>query len=130
MQYSYDGEAGGVAHVRLVPMLDEGEAAATRRAAVNGVSKWSILDRCLEMGNERLQWQLDEILRPEVGGEMGTNGVCQGQEDRANRGTRGFQKNAQRSGTATRRRAKRRESSRLLVRRAYGGWETPDCWLS
>ena len=62
-------EADDIAHVRLVPMLDEGEAAATRRAAVNGVSKWSILDRCLEMGDERLRWQLNEIIRPEVGGE-------------------------------------------------------------
>ena len=36
------------------------------------------------------------------------------------------EKSGQRSGTATRRRAKRRESSRLLVRRTCGGWETPD----
>ena len=51
--------------VRMIPMLDESEAAATRRAVVNGAVQWSILDRGVEMGGERCRWQLDEIVRPE-----------------------------------------------------------------
>ena len=56
--------------VRLVPMLDESEAAATRWATVRGAAQWSILDRCVEVGCEMRRWQLDEIVRPEVGGKI------------------------------------------------------------
>ena len=55
--------------IRLVPMLDEGEAAATRRATVGGTMQWAILDRCVEVGGERCRWRLDEIIQPEIGGE-------------------------------------------------------------
>ena len=65
-----DGSNGtnGGEMVRMIPMLDESEAAATRRAVVNGSVQWSILDRGVEMGGERGRWQLDEIVRPEAGG--------------------------------------------------------------
>ena len=56
--------------VRLVPMLDESEAAATRWATVQGAEQWSILDRGVEVGSEMRRWRLDEIVRPEVGGEI------------------------------------------------------------
>ena len=49
-------------YVRMVPLLDEGEAAATRRATVNGERQWAVLDRLVEVGAERLRWQLDEIV--------------------------------------------------------------------
>ena len=52
----------------MIPMLDESEAAATRRAVVGGAVQWSILDRGVEMGGERGRWQLDEIVLPEAGG--------------------------------------------------------------
>ena len=57
-------------HARLVPMLDENEAAATRWATVGGAAQWSILDRCVEMGEERRRWKLDEIIQPEIGSEV------------------------------------------------------------
>ena len=47
---------------RLVPLLDESEAAATRRATVGGENQWAVLDRMVETGEERLRWQLDEIV--------------------------------------------------------------------
>ena len=53
---------------RMIPMLDESEAAATRRAVVGGAVQWSILDRGVETGGERGRWQLDEIVLPEAGG--------------------------------------------------------------
>ena len=59
--------------VRLVPMLDESEAAATRWATVQGAEQWSILDRGVEVGCEVHRWRLDEIVRPEVGGEINAN---------------------------------------------------------
>ena len=58
------GVADGGEIVRMIPMLDESEAAATRRAVVDGAVQWSILDRGVEMGGERGRWQLDEIVRP------------------------------------------------------------------
>ena len=61
-------EAGGGSMVRMIPMLDESEAAATRRAVVGGAVQWSILDRGVETGGERGRWQLDEIVLPEAGG--------------------------------------------------------------
>ena len=54
----------------MVPMLDESEAAATRRATVGSAAQWSILDRCVEMGEERRRWRLDEIIQPKIGGEI------------------------------------------------------------
>ena len=36
------------ARIRLVPMLDENEAAATRWATVGGTTQWAILDRCVQ----------------------------------------------------------------------------------
>ena len=71
----WDDDAGvrermGALQIRLVPMLDESEAAATRWATVGGAAQWSILDRCVEMGGERRRWKLDEIIQPEIGGEI------------------------------------------------------------
>jgi hypothetical protein len=71
--------ANGGEMVRMIPMLDESEAAATRRAVVNGSVQWSILDKGVEMGGERGRWQLDEIVRPEAGGTE-TCEVCRRRE--------------------------------------------------
>ena len=54
---------------RLVPLLDESEAAATRRATVGGENQWAVLDRMVETGVERLRWQLDEIVWAEQAGD-------------------------------------------------------------
>ena len=68
-----DGCEPASGKVRLVPMLDESEAAATRWATVQGAEQWSILDRGVEVGCEMHRWRLDEIVRPEVGGEINAN---------------------------------------------------------
>ena len=68
-----DGCEPASGKVRLMPMLDESEAAATRWATVQGAEQWSILDRGIEVGCEMHRWRLDEIVRPEVGGEINAN---------------------------------------------------------
>ena len=68
-----DGCEPASGKVRLVPMLDESEAAATRWATVQGAEQWSILDRGVEVGCEMHRWRLAEIVRPEVGGEINAN---------------------------------------------------------
>ena len=55
--------------VRMVPLLDEREAAATRRAVVGGEEQWAVLDRLVEVGAERLRWQLDEIVWADAAGD-------------------------------------------------------------
>ena len=63
--------ADHLGRARLVPMLDEGEAAATRRATVEGVEQWAVLDRLVETGAERARWELDEIVWAEQAGDSG-----------------------------------------------------------
>ena len=59
---------GDPGNLRLVPILDEREAAATRRALVEGSLQWSVLDRAVEMGNEMNKWRFEEIVWAEVPG--------------------------------------------------------------
>ena len=63
--------ADHLGRARLVPMLDESEAAATRRAVVDGVEQWAVLDRMVETGAERVRWELDEIVWAEYAGADG-----------------------------------------------------------
>ena len=55
-------------NLRLVPILDEREAAATRKALVEGSLKWSVLDRAVDMGDEMNTWRFEEIVWAEVPG--------------------------------------------------------------
>ena len=63
--------ADHLGQARLVPLLDESEAAATRRAVVDGVEQWAVLDRMVETGAERVRWELDEIVWAEYAGADG-----------------------------------------------------------
>ena len=61
--------AEALGQARLVPLLDESEAAATRRATVEGEEQWAVLDRMVETGAERVRWQLDEIVWADHAGD-------------------------------------------------------------
>jgi len=61
--------AGEPTSMNLVTLLNEREDAATRRAVVEGRGQWAVLDRALEVGSEKLRWQLAEIVWAEVPGD-------------------------------------------------------------